>query len=366
MLMHHTIPRDLCFFFFFIVIIIIATPSWVVLETLCRCGQVSQMCSSTDLKPTPKSQTSVRLLGFKILRHWLQFWTSRDLGFGALGFEALEFGALRVELLQELRAGRIDGSHHEIHPMKFILWGQWKKIWILENPNPLPLFIQSWFISFLSFVHFHLIMDEVHPMAQSYDNLDLDQTWPNHHTMQIDTETWWSSQLSTLLNPKAYPRQQIWHLYVQVDVPTCIVCHYVAPIHVNIDHAQLKLKCHHIIYLALIHVSTWRLKPKCKHLSISSITCGNYPHQHGSYSISKCQHLTMSFTWHLSISTWITFKSKCQHLWMSLNGTQSMSTWIICKSMCQQLVMSLYGTQSMSSCVCLRYKNWFPMTKCRQ
>ncbi len=45
----------------------------------------------------------------------MQFWTNRDLGFGALGFEALgfealEFGALRVELLQELRAGRIDGS----------------------------------------------------------------------------------------------------------------------------------------------------------------------------------------------------------------------------------------------------------------
>lgn len=143
-------------------------------------------------------------------------------------------------------------------------------------------------------------------------------------------------------------------------------CHYVAPIHVNIDRAQLKLKCHHIIYLALIHVSIWRLKPKCKHLSMSSITCGNYPHQHGSYSISKCQHLTMSFTWHLSISTWIALKSKCQHLWMSLNGTQSMSTWIIRKSTCQQLFMSLYGTLSMSSCACLRYKNWFPMTKCRQ
>jgi hypothetical protein len=81
-----------------------------VLETLCRCDQVSQMCSSTDLKPTPKSQTSVKLLGFKILRHWLQFSTNRDLGFGALGFEALGFEALRVELLQELRAGRIDGS----------------------------------------------------------------------------------------------------------------------------------------------------------------------------------------------------------------------------------------------------------------
>jgi hypothetical protein len=72
--MHHTIPRDLCFFFFFIVtiiiiIIIIATPTCEVLEALCRCGQVSQMCSSTDLKPTPKSQTRVKLLGFKILRH---------------------------------------------------------------------------------------------------------------------------------------------------------------------------------------------------------------------------------------------------------------------------------------------------------
>jgi hypothetical protein len=67
----------------------------------------------------------------------LQFWTSRDLGFGALGFEALgfealEFGALRVELLQELRAGRIDRSDwvsmcpimNEVHlmgPMKEIL-----------------------------------------------------------------------------------------------------------------------------------------------------------------------------------------------------------------------------------------------------
>jgi hypothetical protein len=32
------------------------------------------------------------------------------------------------------------------------------------------------FISFLSLVHFHLIMDEVHLMTQLQDNLDLDQT----------------------------------------------------------------------------------------------------------------------------------------------------------------------------------------------
>jgi hypothetical protein len=135
-------------------------------------------------------------------------------------------------------------------------------------------------------VHFHLIMDEVHLMTQLQDNLDLDQTWPNHHTMQIDTKTWWSSQLYPLKS-KGLSKATNLTFVCPSWCANMYCCHYVAPIHVNIDRAQLKLKCHHISYLALIHVSTWRLKPKCKHLSMSSITCSNYPHQHGTNSIQS-------------------------------------------------------------------------------
>jgi hypothetical protein len=258
------------------------------------------------------------------------------------------------------------------------------------------------FISFLSLVHLvllnHFFIGSSHSgWSSSYDTFTRQfRSWSN--LTQSPYHANWVQKLGevhnyTFLNPKANTRQQIWHfywhLYVQVNMPTCIVVIMWHPSISTLIMLNSSLKCHHIIYLALIHVPTWRIKPKCTHLSISCITCGNYPHQHGSHSIQSVNILTMSFTWHLSISTWIAFKSKCQHLWMSLNGTQSMSTWIICKSMCQhlwmslngtqymstwiicksmcqQLFMSLYGTLSMSSCVCLRYKNWFPMTKCRQ
>ncbi len=173
-------------------------------------------------------------------------------------------------------------------------------------------------------------------------------------------------KLYTLLNPKAYPRQQIWHLYVQSmcqHVLLSLLCG-THPCQHRSCSTQVKVPSHYLpSTYPFVHMKT-----KAKVQTFINVIHYMWQLSSSTWILlnSKCQHLTMSFTWHLSISTWIAFKSKCQHLWMSLNGTQSMSTWILCKSMCQQLFMSLYGTLSMSSCVCLRYKNWFPMTNCRQ